>query len=73
MYVGLAFVLSSWGFYLKSPASLLGVVGFILYIYHLQVSPEEQALLKLFGEEYDEYRSGCIVDCDRTMNCCATL
>jgi protein-S-isoprenylcysteine O-methyltransferase Ste14 len=57
MYVGLAFVLSGWGFYLNSPASLLGVVGYILYIHYLQVIPEERALLKLFGEEYDEYRS----------------
>jgi len=57
MYVGLAFVLSGWCIYLNSPAALIGVAGFILYIHALQILPEERMLITLFGEEYMEYQS----------------
>jgi protein-S-isoprenylcysteine O-methyltransferase Ste14 len=57
MYVGLAFALGGWGFYLASPASLIGLVGYILYIHGLQIRPEERALLELFGDEYREYQA----------------
>lgn len=57
MYVGLAFALSGWGVYLNSPASLIGVAGYTVYIHFFQILPEERALLMLFGEEYREYQS----------------
>ena len=57
MYVGLVFVLSGWCIYLNSPAALIGVAGFILYIHALQILPEERMLITLFGEEYIEYQS----------------
>jgi len=57
MYVGLVFVLNGWCIYLNSPAALVGVAGFILYIHALQILPEERMLITLFGEEYIEYQS----------------
>jgi protein-S-isoprenylcysteine O-methyltransferase Ste14 len=57
MYVGLALELSAWSVYLATPASLVGVFGFILYIHGLQIRPEERVLIGLFGEEYREYQS----------------
>lgn len=57
MYVGLVFILSGWCIYLNSPAALVGVAGFILYIHTLQILPEERMLITLFGEEYIEYQS----------------
>jgi protein-S-isoprenylcysteine O-methyltransferase Ste14 len=57
MYVGLAFGLSGWAIYLNSLASLLGVIGYVLYIHGFQILPEERALIKLFGQEYEEYKS----------------
>lgn len=43
MYVGLE--LSGRAIYQESPASLLGVVGFITYIHWLQILPEERMLI----------------------------
>ena len=57
MYVGLAFVLCGWAIYLNSPVSLLGVIGYVLYIHGFQILPEERALIKLFGQEYEAYKS----------------
>jgi len=57
MYVGLAFVLTAWAVYLNSLQALLGVLGLMLYIHGFQILPEERALIKVFGEEYLEYRS----------------
>ena len=57
MYVGFALVLLAWAIYLSSPLSLVGVLGFILYIDRLQIEPEERALNELFGSEFESYRS----------------
>ena len=57
MYLGLALVLSGWAFYLNCPEALIGVLGFMLYIQIFQILPEERALIKVFGDEYREYKS----------------
>ena len=57
MYVGLAFVLFAWAVFLSSAWALLGVAAFVLYIDRFQIAPEERALSKLFGSEYDAYRA----------------
>lgn len=57
MYVGLVFILSAWCIYLNSPASLIGVLGFTVYIHAFQILPEERALVTLFGDEFREYQS----------------
>ncbi|MCM0611264.1 isoprenylcysteine carboxylmethyltransferase family protein [Marinobacter sediminum] len=57
MYVGFALALSAWAVFLASAWSLSGVVGFVLYLNHFQIIPEEQALRELFGEEFRAYES----------------
>lgn len=57
MYVGFALFLNAWAVFLASPWTLLGVAGFVLYINRFQISPEERALEKIFGDEFLEYKS----------------
>ena len=57
MYVGLALFLVSLSVYLSSPLSILGVIGFILYINEYQIKPEERALMDIFGAEFSIYKS----------------
>jgi protein-S-isoprenylcysteine O-methyltransferase Ste14 len=57
MYLGLALLLVAWAVYLASPAAVLGVVGFILYINQFQIAPEERAIAALFGNEFVNYQS----------------
>ena len=57
MYLGFALFLVAWAAYLASPAALLGVAAFVLYIDRFQIQPEERALAVLFGEAFDRYRS----------------
>lgn len=55
MYLGFAMMLLAWALFLAWPPALLGVAGFVLYMNHLQIAPEEQALSRLFGEEFARY------------------
>lgn len=57
MYVGLALFLLGWAVYLSSPWLTLGVVGFVFYMNHFQIEPEELALKDLFGAEFISYQS----------------
>lgn len=57
MYVGFALLLTAWAIYLSSFWSLIGVVGFVLYMNRFQIRPEERALLVLFGPEFERYKS----------------
>lgn len=57
MYVGFALFLLAWAVYLSSPVALLGVVGFVLYMNHFQIAPEEAALETLFGREFAAYKA----------------
>jgi len=57
MYVGFALILCAWTVYLSAVLSILGVVGFVLYINKFQIAPEERALVKLFGSEFTQYQS----------------
>lgn len=57
MYLGFALSLVAWAVYLSSPAALLGVVGFVLYINKFQISPEERAIAALFGQAFESYQS----------------
>jgi protein-S-isoprenylcysteine O-methyltransferase Ste14 len=56
MYLGVACLLVSLAVWLAFPWSLLGVLGFVLYMNHFQIAPEERALAALFGEEFERYR-----------------
>jgi protein-S-isoprenylcysteine O-methyltransferase Ste14 len=55
MYVGFALWLLAWGVFLGPGWGLLGVVFFVLYMNRFQISPEEQALRALFGDEFLAY------------------
>jgi len=39
-----------------SMLSLLGPIAFALYITRFQILPEERAMVKIFGAEYEDYR-----------------
>ena len=55
MYLGLFFILLGWGLHLDSPVNLLCIALFALIITAWQIKPEEAALRKLFGDEYEAY------------------
>lgn len=56
MYVGLTFFLLAWAIYLLAPANIIMILLFVLLINELQIKPEEQALLKKFGQDYIQYQ-----------------
>lgn len=56
MYLGVALVLVAWTVFLSSGWALIGVLGFVLYIDRFQIAPEERALTKLFGKEFESYK-----------------
>lgn len=57
MYLGFALVLLAWSVLLGAPLTLLGVGGFVLYMNRFQIRPEEQALARLFGDDFSRYCS----------------
>jgi protein-S-isoprenylcysteine O-methyltransferase Ste14 len=57
MYLGLALLLAGWAAQLASPLALLGPVGFVAYAQRFQVLPEERVLGRLFGKEWEAYRT----------------
>ena len=57
MYLGLFLLLAGWGVYLWSPLALPFPFAFAAYISRFQISPEEKALVALFGSEYTECKA----------------
>ena len=57
MYLGMVLLLLAWAIYLASALSLLGVVAYVLYMTRFQIIPEEEAMEKLFGQEYMVYKA----------------
>ena len=57
MYLGLLLTLVGWAVWLWSPAALLFLPVFVLYIDRFQIGPEERALARLFGAEFASYRT----------------
>lgn len=57
MYLGSALALVAWAVYLSSVWGFIGVPGFVLYTSYFQIIPEERALKKLFGPEFEDYQS----------------
>lgn len=55
MYLGFAVILLAWVLLLGSPAALLGVAGFILFMNRFQIAPEEQVLRRLFAGDFARY------------------
>ena len=56
MYLGLLLMLFSIALFLKNFISFLIIPLFILFITKNQILPEEEALEKIFGEEYKNYK-----------------
>jgi len=57
MYLGFAILLFAWSVYLASILSIVGVVVFVCYMNQFQIMPEEAALNKVFGNEFEQYKS----------------
>ena len=57
MYVGMSLLLFAWGIYLTSIAAIFWVAVFMLIIQRLQIVPEEHALTKLFGDDFESYQA----------------
>lgn len=57
MYLGLALFLLGFGVLLNNLFAMLLVPVFMIYMTVFQIRPEENALLKLFGEEFEQYRN----------------
>ena len=56
MYFGLLLILFSIGFYLQNLASMFVLPIYIWFISKYQIIPEEEALHKLFGQDYINYQ-----------------
>lgn len=57
MYLGMLLLLCSVAIYLDNPANIILIAGYVLVMNELQIKPEEQALQRLFGEDYITYCS----------------
>lgn len=55
MYLGLVFFLTAGALYFSALSGFLMVPTFIFVMTHLQIKPEEEVLLALFGNEYQQY------------------
>lgn len=55
MYLGMALLLTAFAVYLGTPAGLVIVAAFILYMNAFQIRPEEAQLRAKFGEAYEAY------------------
>ncbi len=56
MYLGLFFVICSTIFFFGSWCGIIILTLFVWYINKFQIIPEEEAMEKLFGDKYNEYR-----------------
>jgi protein-S-isoprenylcysteine O-methyltransferase Ste14 len=56
MYLALMLALTGCGLYLGNLYSLLLATGFVPYMNHFQIRPEERALEKTFGAEFNDYK-----------------
>jgi len=55
MYLGLLLILIGWAVWLGAMINVLVLILFVVVLTELQIKPEEAALRKLFGQEYEDY------------------
>lgn len=55
MYLALLLLLLAWGIWLGNAFNTLLAAGFVGYMNKFQIIPEEQALIAIFGKEYQRY------------------
>lgn len=56
IYLGMAIMLVAWLIFLANVLTVVGVIFFVMFITEYQIKPEEEALVKIFGEEYLRYK-----------------
>jgi protein-S-isoprenylcysteine O-methyltransferase Ste14 len=56
IYLGMSIMLVAWVLFLENWLTILGVIIFVAFITQYQIKPEEEALDRIFGEEYARYR-----------------
>jgi protein-S-isoprenylcysteine O-methyltransferase Ste14 len=57
MYAGMLLALLAFAIVLASPASLLMLPAFVVYMNRFQIMPEERELARHFGAEFQAYRA----------------
>lgn len=55
MYLAMLLILLSFGLHLGNAFNVLLAAGFVAYMNRFQITPEEQALLHIFGKDYQQY------------------
>ncbi|MCF6299943.1 MAG: hypothetical protein L3J52_02325 [Proteobacteria bacterium] len=55
--LGMLLILLAGFFKMANLFNVVSVILFILYINNFQIKPEEKALKKIFGEQFDDYCS----------------
>jgi len=55
MYLAMLLLLLAFGLHLGNAFNVLLAAGFVGYMNRFQIIPEEQALLTIFGKEYQQY------------------
>ena len=56
MYLGMILVLVGWALALGAALAWVGPPAFALYIQRFQIVPEEAAMARKFGEDFERYR-----------------
>jgi protein-S-isoprenylcysteine O-methyltransferase Ste14 len=57
MYLGFLLILVGWSMILSNFLAFLPIPGFVLYLNHFQIEPEEEVLTARFGQEFVDYRT----------------
>jgi protein-S-isoprenylcysteine O-methyltransferase Ste14 len=57
MYVGRVFFLFAWAIFLSSLWVVIFIAGYMAYIQRFQILPEEQALVRIFKQDFIEYKT----------------
>ena len=55
MYLGFVFALTGWGLHLGQVSALLMLIPFVGWLSRFQIVPEERALRRQFGADYEDY------------------
>ena len=55
MYLGMLILLTAWAIWLGNAANVITLYLFFSFMTRFQIKPEEEALIKLFGEEYEAW------------------
>lgn len=57
MYLGMLIILMAWSVWLGNVFNIGSLILFVWFITTFQIKPEEEALVRIFGEPYETYRN----------------